>query len=318
MRKITLGKTGIEISVMGLGCMYFGSKVDERTSFRLMDLYQEHGGNFLDSANKYASWLPDGRGGESEMLIGRWLKQKGRAADLLISSKVGFPYGDVPRSLKKEIIVSECELSLRRLGVECIDLYFAHAYDSNTPIEETMEAFYQLKKAGKIRFVGASNYMAWRLEEANSLAALKDWEGYCCLQQRHTYLEPSIRTAFGNQQVLTPGEVDLCQEKEISLMAYSPLLGGIYGKPDNVLPIQYQSLLNDQKKASLGALTSRLPLTANQIVLSWMLHSSPQVIPLVTGSNENQLKENLEAASISLSSEDMDLLDGPLVEPNSY
>ena len=188
MRKITLGKTGIEISVLGLGTMYFGSKLDERTSFRLMDLYQEHGGNFLDSANKSASWLPGCKGGESEMLISKWLKQRGRAADLVIATKVGFPYGDVPRSLKKEIIISECELSLRRLGVECIDLYFAHAYDPDTPIEETMEAFHQLKKAGKIRYVGASNYMAWRLEEANSLAELKDWEEFCCLQQRHTYV----------------------------------------------------------------------------------------------------------------------------------
>jgi aryl-alcohol dehydrogenase-like predicted oxidoreductase len=318
MRKISLGKTGIEISVMGLGTMYFGSKVDERTSFRLMDLYQEHGGNFLDSANKYASWLPGHKGGDSEMLIGRWLKQKGRAADLVIATKVGFPYGDIPRSLKKEIIISECELSLRRLGVECIDLYFAHAYDSDTPVEESMEAFYQLKKAGKIRYVGASNYMAWRLEEANSQAALKDWEGFSCLQQRHTYMEPSIRTAFGNQQVLTPGQVDLCQAREISLMAYSPLLGGIYGKHDVALPIQYQSLLNEQKMASLRALTFKTPFTANQLVLSWMLHSSPQVIPLVTGSNEKQLNENLEAASISLTSEDMDLLDGPVVEPNTY
>ena len=139
------------------------------------------------------------------MLIGRWLKQKGRSADLVIASKVGFPYGDIPRSLKKEIIISECELSLQRLGVECIDLYFAHAYDPFTPIEESMEAFYQLKKAGKIRQVGASNFLAWRLEEANSQATSKDWEGFCCLQQRHTYLEPSIRADFGNQQVLTPG-----------------------------------------------------------------------------------------------------------------
>jgi aryl-alcohol dehydrogenase-like predicted oxidoreductase len=114
MRKISLGKTGIEISVMGLGTMYFGSKVDEGTSFRLMDLYMEHGGNFLDSANKYASWLPGYKGGESEVLIGKWLNQRGRAGDLLISSKVGFPYGDVPRSLKKEIIIGDFFLAYKK------------------------------------------------------------------------------------------------------------------------------------------------------------------------------------------------------------
>jgi aryl-alcohol dehydrogenase-like predicted oxidoreductase len=318
MRKISLGKTGIEISVMGLGTMYFGSKVDEGTSFRLMDLYMEHGGNFLDSANKYASWLPGYKGGESEVLIGKWLNQRGRAGDLLISSKVGFPYGDVPRSLKKEIIISECELSLRRLGVECIDLYFAHAYDSDTPVEETMEAFYQLKKAGKIRFIGASNYMAWRLEEANSLAVLKDWEGFSCLQQRHTYLESNTRADFGNQLILTPEIVDQCKEREISLMAYSPLLGGIYGKEVAKIPPQYQSLDSRQKLDSLLALASNTGHSPNQLVLSWMLHSSPSVIPLVTGSNEKQLMENLEAASVSLSSEDMEILNGPVQSDPDY
>ncbi len=101
-------------------------------------------------------------------------------------------------------------------------------------------------------------------------------------------------------------------------MAYSPLLGGIYGKQKAALPLQYQSLANEQKMASLRALTSKTPFTANQLVLSWRLQSSPQVIPLVTGSNEKQLNENLESVSISLTSEDMNLLDGPLVEPNTY
>mgnify|MGYP001828221062 CR=1 FL=1 len=157
MKKIELGRTGIEISVLGLGTMYFGSRVDEQTSFRLLDVYQAHGGNFLDSANKYASWLPGRKGGESERLIGRWLKQKGRAADPVIATKVGFPYGELPRSLKREVIISECERSLRRLGVECIDVYFAHAYDPETPVEESMEAFFRLKKSVKIRAVGSSN-----------------------------------------------------------------------------------------------------------------------------------------------------------------
>jgi aryl-alcohol dehydrogenase-like predicted oxidoreductase len=318
MKKTILGKTGVEISMMGLGCMYFGSKVDERTSFRLMDLYVEHGGNFIDSANKYASWLPGFKGGESELLIGKWLSQRGGAGDLLISSKVGFPYGDVPRSLKKELIISECELSLGRLGVECIDLYFAHAYDADTPIEETMEAFYILKKEGKIRYAGASNFMGWRLEGANAAAGTQQWDGFCCLQQRHTFLEPTARADFGNQLILTPEMVDLCRMKDLTLMAYSPLLGGIYGKEGAVIPPQYQSLDARQKLDSLLTLASSTGHSPNQLVLSWMLHSSPPVIPLVTGSSEQQLRENLEAASISLSREQMDSLDHPVTEANKY
>lgn len=109
---------GAHISVLGLGTMYFGSMVDEKTSFCLLYLYVDHGGNFLDSANKYASWVPGFQGGETEHLFGKWLKQRSRKEDLIISSKVGFPYGDIPRSLKKEIIISECERSLKRLGLE--------------------------------------------------------------------------------------------------------------------------------------------------------------------------------------------------------
>jgi len=148
---------------MGLGTMYFGSRVDERASFDILDCYVAHGGTFLDSANKYASWVPGFQGGESECLIGRWMKDHGNRHQLFITSKVGFPYDNIPRSLKKETIVSECEKSLTRMGVDAIDLFFAHAFDEATLPEETMEAFYQLIKSGKIRFAGASNYYAWQL-----------------------------------------------------------------------------------------------------------------------------------------------------------
>ncbi len=225
MKKVQLGNTGEEISVAGLGTMYFGSKLDEKTSLRLIDMYVDHGGNFLDSANKYASWLPGFQGGESETIIGKWLKQNPGTSNLLITSKVGFPYGEIPRTLKKEIIISECEISLARLGVETIDIYFAHAYDRETPIEETMEAFFQLKKSGKIRYAGASNYTGWRLEEANHVAQAQGWEGYCCLQQRHTYLDPVSRADFNNQEFLTPEIEDFCLRKNLNIIAYTPLLG---------------------------------------------------------------------------------------------
>lgn len=141
MQKVKLGNTKTKISCMGLGTMYFGSKTDESTSFALLDKYIEWGGSFLDSANKYASWVPGFKGGESECLLGRWMKQRGNRQQVFISSKVGFPYGEIPRSLKKDIIISECEKSLKRMGTETIDLYFAHAHDAETPVEEIMEAF---------------------------------------------------------------------------------------------------------------------------------------------------------------------------------
>ena len=170
MQKVRLGDTNEQISCMGLGTMYFGSKIDEQTSFSMLDYYSEMGGSFIDSANKYASWVPGFQGGESELLIGKWLKQKANRDEMFLISKVGFPYGTIPRSLKKEIIISECERSLLRLGVETIDLYFAHAYDSATPAEEVMVAFSTLKEQGKIRVAGASNFWGWQLTEAASAA----------------------------------------------------------------------------------------------------------------------------------------------------
>lgn len=297
MKKVLLGNTGEEVSVAGLGTMFFGSKLDEKTSFRLMDMYVEKGGNYLDSANKYASWLPGFNGGESETTVGKWLKQKSNLPDLLIASKVGFPYGDIPRSLKKDIIISECEISLRRLGVETIDIYYAHAQDKETPADETMEAFFQLKKSGKIRYAGASNYTGWRLEEANSSAESQGWEGYCCLQQRHTYLDPVSRADFSNQQFLSPEIEDLCATKNISIIAYSPLLKGFYSSKNESLPVQYQSTLNEQRLANLKNASLETGLSLNQLVLAWMINSRPQVIPLLGCSNTDQLLENLEGIS---------------------
>lgn len=310
--------TDLELSVMGLGTMYFGTKVDQRMSFRLLDLYEESGGNFLDSANKYASWVPGFNGGESEKIIGKWINHRGNREKMLISSKVGFPYGEVSRSLKKEIIITECERSLKRLGTGYIDLYFAHAYDPATPIGESMEAFYRLKKDGKIRYAGASNFTGWRLEQAAGAAERQGWEGFCCLQQRHSYLEPSLRADFGNQLVLTPELIDYCREQQLAMMAYSPLLGGIYGGKDRELPPQYRSLDSEQKLLRLEILSRKKEAGSNQLVLAWMLHSSPMVLPLITGSNEEQIVENLDAANLKLTKEDMDLLNEAVVEPNKY
>lgn len=252
MQKIKLGNTNEQISCMGLGTMYFGSKVDEQTSFSILDYYSELGGSFLDSANKYASWVPGFQGGESELLIGKWLKQKANRDKMFLTSKVGFPYGNIPRSLKKEIIISECEKSLKRLGVETIDLYFAHAYDATTPLEEVMEAFSTLKEQGKIRFAAASNYLGWQLAEAASAAEKIGFEGFACLQQKHTYLEPGLRANFGTQLLLTPEIEEYCQIQNLTIMAYSPLLGGAYVNSDNPIPVQYQSAANDFRIKNLN------------------------------------------------------------------
>ena len=318
MIKTVLGNTDEMISSMGLGTMYFGTRVDEQASFDILDCYTDHGGSFLDSANKYASWVPGFHGGESESLIGKWMKNRGTRQQMFVTSKVGFPYRDIPRSLKKEIIISECEKSLDRLCVEAIDLYFAHAFDAGTPVEETMEAFFQLKKQGKIRFVGASNFYGWQLSEANSVSSQQGWEGFCCLQQRHTYLEPGLWSNFGTQLLLTPEIRELCKTKNIRLMAYSPLLGGAYVRNDRSVPVHYQSKVNEFRLAKLREVAEELNVSPNAVVLAWMMQSSPPVVPMVTGSSVAQLEENFEALAFTLTKEQLERLNQEIVQPNKY
>ncbi len=303
---------------MGLGTMYFGSKVDEQTSFSILDYYSYLGGTFLDTANKYASWVPGFQGGESELLIGKWLQQKGNRNAIFLTSKVGFPYENIPRSLKKEIIISECERSLKRLGVETIDLYFAHAYDAQTPAEEVMEAFFSLKKQGKIRFAGASNYLGWQLAEAAQAADKCGFKGFTCLQQRHTFLEPGMRANFGTQLLLTPEIEKYCQNSNLTIMAYSPLLGGAYVNSEKSIPVQYQSTANDFRMRNLKQLATELQVSPNAVVLRWMMQSSPAIIPMVTGSSVAQLEENMKAMTFTLNDEQLTLLNHAIVQPNKY
>ena len=318
MKEVELGRTGELISCIGLGTMYFGSKVDEETSFKMLDYYFEQGGRFLDSANKYASWVPGYRGGESEILIGRWLKNRNNRSDLFITSKVGLPYGSIQRSLKKETIISECEKSLKRMGIETIDLYFAHAFDAETPIDESMHAFQQLKKDGKIRFAGASNFFGWQLSEANAAANRQAWEGFTCIQQRHTYLEPVMRANFGAQLALTPELQEYCTERELRIMAYSPLLGGAYDREDRPIPVQYQSVSTDIRLVRLKEVADELLVSVNEIVLSWMIHSLPGVIPIISGSSVSQLQENLNAKSLTLTETQFALLNQDIAQPKKY
>jgi aryl-alcohol dehydrogenase-like predicted oxidoreductase len=301
MKKVELGNTTEQISCMGLGTMYLGTKVEEQTSFNILDCYTGYGGSFLDTANKYANWVPGFEGGESEQLLGKWMKQRGNRQSLFVASKVGFPYVDIPRSLKKEIILSECEKSLKRLDIETIDLYYAHAYEAETPPEEFMEAFYLLRKAGKIRFAGASNFHAWQLAEANQVAKEQGWEGFSCIQQFHTYLQPALWAGFGNQQILTPEMQEFCSVRKLSIVAYSPLISGAYVRNDVHFPEQFRGQDTDRKLDILRTVAIELGVSNNVVVLAWMMQDRSQIIPLIAGSTVSQIEENLKSLSVTLS-----------------
>lgn len=305
MRTVPLGNTGVQVSVFCLGAMYFGSSTDAATSYQLLDQYVEAGGSFLDTANIYARWVPGYVGGESETLLGRWMRERNARSKLFLASKVGFEMPGVERGLRASQIEEECEKSLKRLGVDTIDLYYAHRDDRNTPVEETMEAFDKLVKAGKIRFIGASNFSAWRLEEARWVSQTHGWAEYCCIQQRHSYVRPKPGANFDPQVAANEDLLDYCKTRGITLLAYSPLLRGAYTRSDRPFPEQYVGPDTEARVAVLKAVAEEKRATANQIVLAWMIHSELCVIPLVAASITDQLRENLGALNITLGVDDM-------------
>jgi aryl-alcohol dehydrogenase-like predicted oxidoreductase len=305
MRTVSLGGTDVRVSAFCLGTMYFGSRTDRETSYRLLDRYVETGGSFLDTANIYARWVPGFKGGESETLLGEWMRERGNRSQTFVATKVGFQYPGVERGLRAHQIEVECEKSLQRLGVDAIDLYYAHVDDRDTPVEETMEAFDRLVKAGKVRFIGASNFLAWRLEEARWVSQTHGWAEYCCIQQRYSYIRPKPGASFDPQIAANDDLLDYCRVRDITMLAYSPLLNGAYTRADRAFSGQYLGPDTDVRMAALQAVAAEVGATANQVVLAWMVQSDPPVIPLVAASTVEQMGENLRALEIALSPEQM-------------
>ena len=307
MKTTPLGNTGIEISLFCLGAMYFSTRTDNEMSYRLLDQYLDAGGTFIDTANIYAHWVKGFQGGESEALLGRWMKSRQNRSKLFIATKVGFdiPPQGVSRSLSARWIATECEKSLQRLGIETIDLYYAHADDRSTPMEESLKAFDRLIKAGKVRFIGASNFSAWRLEEARWVSRTRGWAEYCCIQQRYSYVRPKPGANFGPQTAVNDDLLDYCRDRGITLLAYSPLLAGAYTRPDRPFQEQYLGPDTDARLAVLRAVAEEIGATPNQVIFAWMAQSNPPIIPLVAASTVEQMDENLGALEIRLSAEQM-------------
>lgn len=308
MQTLPLGQTGQNVSELCLGAMYFGAREDQHTSFDLIDRYVAAGGTFLDTANIYAHWVPGGRGGDSETLLGNWLRQRGDRRRMFIATKVGFEYPGVERGLSAKQIEAECDKSLRRLGIETIDLYYAHVDDPHTPLEETMEALHRLVQAGKVRYLGASNYRAERLAAANQVSEANGWTKFCCIQQRYTYLRPRPDATFSPQVAADDDLLDMCRRQGITLLAYAVLLSGAYTRDDRPILDQYLGPGTEERLAALRQVAGEVGATLNQVVLAWMLHSNPPVLPLIAASNPDQLQKNIDALQVKLSPNQMDRL----------
>jgi aryl-alcohol dehydrogenase-like predicted oxidoreductase len=309
MKTVSIGRSGLTAVNAPLGAMWLGTKQNRDESFALFDHYVARGGNFIDTANIYAHWLGDPwKGGESETVLGEWMKARGNRAGLVVSTKVGHAYPGTERTLDPKVIHDECDRSLRRLQTDHIDIYFAHVDDLTTPPEATLEAFAGLIKAGKVRAIGASNFTTGRLAAINAMAVATGLPRYEILQPRYTYLRPRHDAQFGAQLSLTAEMDDYCRGNEISIMPFSSGLGGAYNaRPDRPLPAQYASADSTARLAVLRAVASELSTTPHQIVFAWL--AAKGTLPLIAGSTNAQLDESLDALDQPLTADQLYRLD---------
>ncbi|MFI7227110.1 aldo/keto reductase [Nonomuraea angiospora] len=293
---------------IALGTIPFGTTVDLRDTFAILDRFHEAGGTMLDTANNYPFWVEGRSGDESELAIGAWLAARGNRDEIFISTKGGarptVP-GDTTlasaEGLSAPAVAKAAEGSLRRLGTDHIDLYWSHIEDRSVPLEETLGALNELAQAGKIRSAGASNIATWRLERARNLSAAHGWIPYTYLQLRHTYLRPRPLTklAESGHRLATDETLDyLAAEPDVTLWAYNTLMFGSYTRPDRPIPEIYDHPGTARRLAVLREVADELGATPNQVVLAWLLADG--VVPIVGVSTQAQLEEAIAAADLKL------------------
>ncbi len=310
MRTVQLGRSDNQVSALCLGILQMGTRVDRETSSAVLDAYYEAGGRFIDTANNYSKWHEGGVGTESETVLGEWMKERGNRHELFIATKVGFNRDDIGPSLSRETIESEAAGSLKRLGTDYIDLYYAHADIRSDPLEETLSAFNDLVRAGKVRNIGCSNHRAWRIERARGVSRANGWAEYCCVQQRFTYLRPRAGADFAPQVSANEDLLDYCRENPgFRMLAYSPLLNGAYVREDRSIPSQYLGVDAESRVAEIRRVADDHGATVPQIIYAWLLGGNPVIIPLTAPTRLDQLAENLKALDIELSPEELERLD---------
>ena len=276
-------QTGDKISVLGFGTSYI-AQADEKDAIATIRQAYEGGVNYFDLATAESRTFP---------YFGAALGDVRKNVRYQIHFGANYQGGPYGFTLDAEAIKKSIHWQLEKLGTDYIDIYFAHAEDAGTPVEETLRAFDKLIRDGKVRCIGASNHQAWRLAEAELMARAAGLPHYVVLQQRFSYLQPVVGADFGTQLPLTPEQTDFCARHGVLLMAYSPLLGGLYEKPEIPVPVQYRSEHSDKLLELLRRRAVEWGYTPSQLVLGWMLALSPCVVPEVTASRLEHLEANL-------------------------
>jgi aryl-alcohol dehydrogenase-like predicted oxidoreductase len=302
-RQLSDGRVTLQVSQLCLGTMYFGYRTDEPTSFAILDRFLEAGGTFLDTANNYGQW--HGEAGESERVIGRWRRSRGITDQVVIATKVGArtlvpgdPSPEHWQGLGAKTIQEDAETSLRQLGVDRLDLYYAHIDDRATPQEETVDALATLAEQGTAGLLGASNHATWRIERARSLARAAGRPAYQCVQQESSYL--LAQPGPGQVNLVSEELIDYADAEGLTLLAYSPLLKGIYARPGDAPPAGYDHPGNRPRLAVLREVAAELGATPTQVALAWLMEGRAPMIPVVGASTVAQLEELLGATRLRL------------------
>lgn len=310
MKKRKLGNSGLEVAPLALGSNVFGWTADEPTSFGLLDAFVAAGCNLIDTADVYSAWVPGNKGGESETVLGKWLKRRGNRGRVLIATKVGKEMGPDRKGLSKSYILRAAEDSLRRLQTDHIDLYQSHADDPGAPLEDTLEAYAQLIRQGKVRAIGASNYTAERLTQALEVGTRPGYPSYQCLQPLYNlYDRADYETKLER----------LCLKKGVGVIPYSSLASGfltgkyrsekdLANRPRGEMVKKY---LNDRGFRILGALdqvAGQYHSVPAVVSLAWLIARPSVTAPIASATGLDQLADLIDATKLELDPSSIELL----------
>jgi len=311
MEKRKLGNSGLQIAPLMFGGNVFGWTIDEPASFKLLDAFVDAGFDCIDTAEGYSNWAPGNKGGESEAIIGKWLKKSGKRNRVVIATKVGWWNSpEDNKGLTKARILQSAEDSLARLQTDYIDLYQTHKDDSTNPIEERLAAYDQLKKQGKVRAIGASNYTAPRLAEALKISREKNLPRYESLQPLYNLYS---RAEF--EAELAP----VCEKENLGVITYSSLASGfLSGKyrseadlSKSLRGFRVEKYLNERGfriLAAVGEVAKENGATPAAVALAWLLTRPAVTAPIASATSTAQLGELIAGARLKLNSDSIELL----------
>lgn len=302
MKMRPLGKSGLTIAPLMLGGNVFGWTIDEKQSFAILDAFVAAGFNAIDTADVYSRWAPGNQGGESETIVGKWLRRTGKRDKVILATKVGMEMGETEKGLSKPYILKAVDRSLERLHTDRIDLYQAHKDDETTPLEETLETFAELVKSGKVTAIGASNYSAPRLAKALEISQALGIPRFETLQPHYNLVE---RAAY-------EGELEnVCLEHGLGVITYfslaSGFLTGKYRRDEDFAHgtrgTPAQKYFNDHGRRVLRALdevATRYQSTPARVALAWLLARPSVTAPIASATKVEQLHDLIEATKLQL------------------